>query len=67
MGELDRAEEYLQRSLATHESLNLPDVHNDYATLADVARARGDAKAAREWQAKSDAKVAELEHLQRGE
>jgi tetratricopeptide (TPR) repeat protein len=61
LGELDRAEENLQQSLRIRESLNLRDVLKDYGALAGLARARGDAKAAAEWQAKRDAKVAELE------
>ncbi len=67
LGELDGAEESLRQSMAIRESLNLPDVYKDYAILADVARDRGDAKAAAEWQAKYDAKLAELERLRRGD
>ncbi len=67
LGDPERAEELSRRSLRIRESLNLPDVYKDYASLADVARDRGDAEAAAEWQAKHDAKVAELERLRRGD
>lgn len=67
LDELDRAEENLRQALAIHESLNLPDAWKDYGNLADVARAPGDAKGGDEWQAKRDAKVAELQRLHRGE
>ncbi len=67
LGELDEAERYAMQGLAIRESLNLPDVWKGYANLADIARDRGDADAAAEWQAKYDAKVAELERLARGE
>jgi tetratricopeptide (TPR) repeat protein len=66
-GELDRAEENTQQALKIHESLNLPDVYKDYGNLAEIARARGDADAAARWQAKRDAKLAELRRLRRGE
>ncbi len=64
--ELDQAEQYVMQALQTHESLNLPEVYRDYGILALIARDRGDADAAAEWQAKRDAKVAELERLARG-
>ena len=67
LDELDRAEEHLQQGLRIFESLNLPDVWKVHANLAEVARARGDAKAADEWQAKRDAKLAELQRLRRGD
>ena len=49
------------------EALGLPDVYKDYWTLADIARDRGDAEAVAMWQAKRDAKLAEVERLRRGE
>ncbi len=67
LGELDRAEEYLHKSLCIDESLNLPNVYKTYGNLATVARDRGDAETADEWQAKRDAKVADLERLHRGD
>ena len=66
LGDLDRAEKYLQQGLSIFEALNLPDVHAVYHNMALVARARGDDNAATEWQAKYDAKVAELRRLRRG-
>ena len=38
-----------------------------YANLANMAHDRGDAEAAAHWQAKPEAKIAELERLRRGE
>ncbi len=67
LGDFDRAEENLRRGLGVYESLDMPEVYMFYAALANVARDRGDAKAAAEWQAKHDAKVAELERLRRGD
>jgi len=67
LGELDAAEENAQQALQIRESLNLPDVWKDYNNLADIARDRGDEEAAVEWEAKRDAKRAELERLARGE
>lgn len=66
LGELDEAEQYARQSLEIRESLDLPDVYKVYANLADIARARGDEVRAAEWQAKCDAKMAELERLARG-
>jgi tetratricopeptide (TPR) repeat protein len=63
LGDLDRAEVHLLKSLGVRESLNLPDVWKDYHGLANVAEARGDSEAAAAWQAKCDAKRAELERL----
>ncbi len=51
-------------ALLIYEPLNLPSVHMTYGSLAEIARARGDAEAAAEWQAKRDAKIAELERLE---
>ena len=67
LGDLDRAEKYLQQALHVYDELGLPDIYRVYRNLADIARARGDAQAAARWQAKRDAKVAELERLRRGE
>jgi hypothetical protein len=65
--EWDQAEAHLRQSLQIREVLNHPDVWKDYGNLADVARGRGDAEAADRWQAKCDAKLADLERLRRGE
>jgi hypothetical protein len=67
LGDLDAAQQNMLQALAIHESLNHPDVWKDYSNLADIARARGDAGAAAEWQAKRDAKRSELDRLERGE
>ncbi len=67
LGDFDRAEENLRRGLGVYESLDMPEVYMFYAALAQVAHDRGDAKAAAEWQAKHDAKLAELERLRRGD
>ena len=60
LGELDQAEQHALQALQIRESLNLPDVYMSYGNLAGIARARGDMQAAAQWQAKRDAKVAEL-------
>jgi tetratricopeptide (TPR) repeat protein len=65
--EWDQAETYLRQSLQIYEPLNHPEVWKVYRNLAKVARGRGDAEAAAGWQAKSDAKLAELKRLRRGE
>jgi tetratricopeptide (TPR) repeat protein len=67
LGELDKAEVNAQQALHIHESLGLPDVYKAYATLSAIARDRGDLEAAARWQAKYEAKVAELKRLRRGE
>ncbi len=67
LDDLDRAEDYLQQALAVYATRNMPDVYKVYHYLAGVSRARGDTNAATEWQAKHDAKVAELERLHRGD
>jgi tetratricopeptide (TPR) repeat protein len=63
LGKYDRAKQHLHQSLRIRESRNLPDVWKVYRILAEVASASGDAKAAAKWQAKCDAKLAELERL----
>jgi tetratricopeptide (TPR) repeat protein len=67
MGELDQAEANLLQGLQIREALNLPDVYKNYHHLAAIARDRGDQEAAARWQAKHDAKLAEVERLRRGE
>ena len=66
-GDLDRAETEALRSLEIVEPLNQPDLWKDYANLAEIARARGDAPAAADWQAKADAKRAEVACLAAGQ
>ena len=65
-GDLERAEAAARRSLAIIEPLDQPDVWNDYANLTEIARARGDSAAADQWQAKADAKRAEMQRRARG-
>ncbi|MFO1428853.1 MAG: tetratricopeptide repeat protein [Candidatus Competibacteraceae bacterium] len=67
LGELEQAEQYALQGLQIHESLDLPDVYKDYYNLAIIARDRGDSEAAARWQAKYDAKLAELERRRRGD
>jgi ATP/maltotriose-dependent transcriptional regulator MalT len=67
LGEPDEAEMNVQHSVSINESLNLPDVYKDYLQLANIARARGDLEAAERWQAKYEAKLAEVQRLRRGE
>jgi hypothetical protein len=66
-GDLDQAEKNLLQALQIRAPLNHPNLWMVYANLADVARARGDENAAAEWQAKSDAHRAEIQHRERGE
>ena len=65
--EFDKAEENLLQALQIHESLDQPDLWKTYHHLADLAHDRGDAAAAAEWQAKREAKVAELEARRRAD
>jgi hypothetical protein len=67
LGELEQAEVYARQGMEIDEALGLPDVYMDYANLAAIARDHGDAEAADRWQAKHDAKLAELEQLRRGD
>jgi tetratricopeptide (TPR) repeat protein len=65
--EWDQAETYLHHSVRIKEALNHSDVWMDYSNLADVARGRGDEQAAAFWQAKCDAKYAEVQRLRGGQ
>jgi len=67
LGDLDQAEGHLRQAVRIYEAHNLPDVYKIYGNFALIARARGDAAAAARWQAKREAKVAELQRLRRGE
>ena len=67
LGNLAQAEKHALQALKIHESLNLPEAYRDYANLATIARDRGDSEAAARWQAKYEAKVAELERRRRGD
>jgi tetratricopeptide (TPR) repeat protein len=66
-GELEAAQENLLQALAIYEPLDHPELVKDYYNLAEIARLRGEQAAAAEWQAKYEAKEAELERLERGE
>jgi len=55
-GDLERAECDLQQALAISEPLGHPNTWKICVNLAEIARARGDAAAAADWQAKADAK-----------
>jgi len=50
-----------------YESHDLPEVYKVYGNLAAIARDRGDSEAAARWQAKYEAKLAELEQRRRGD
>src|SRR5262249_7502745 len=67
LGDLAKAEPNAQQALQIREALNLPDVWKDYDNLARIARDRGDKEAVARWQARRDAKLAEVERLRRGE
>ena len=66
VGDLERAEQHTRQALQIRESLNLPDVYKVYGNLAEIARTRGDEEGAARWQAKYEAKLAELERLRQG-
>ena len=67
LGELGQAEEHAHRAGETGEKLGLVhDLWKPYATLAEIARARGNTSQAAEWEAKRDAVVAELERRAQG-
>jgi len=65
-GDLDRAEAEARQGLAIHEDLNHPDLRKVYASLAEIARARGDQAGAAQWQAQAEAKRVEMERLAAG-
>ncbi len=66
-GDLDRAEAEARQALAIYEPLDHPETWKVYASLADIARARGDAATADQWQAKAEAKRAEMQRRARGD
>jgi len=66
LGELDPAEANARQALQIRAMLSLPEIHKDYASLAEIAQARGDEAGAATWQAKADAKEAELDQLAQG-
>ncbi|WP_295391277.1 hypothetical protein [uncultured Thiodictyon sp.] len=66
-GDLDRAEAEARQALAIYEPLDHPEHWKVYASLAEIARARGDAATADQWQAKAAAKRAEMDRRARGD
>jgi tetratricopeptide (TPR) repeat protein len=62
-GDLDRAEAEARQALAIYEDLGHPETWKVYANLAKIAQARNDHPAAAQWQAKAEAKRAEVERL----
>nr|VFJ60485.1 MAG: Tetratricopeptide repeat-containing protein [Candidatus Kentron sp. FM]VFJ62051.1 MAG: Tetratricopeptide repeat-containing protein [Candidatus Kentron sp. FM]VFK13374.1 MAG: Tetratricopeptide repeat-containing protein [Candidatus Kentron sp. FM] len=66
LDDLNAAEQNTRQALAIWEPLNHPHLQKGYDSLMQIARARGDEKAAVEWERKRDAKQAELERLRRG-
>jgi tetratricopeptide (TPR) repeat protein len=65
--EWDQAETCSRQAMQIRETLNHPDVWLDYGNLAVVAQGRHDEQAAAQWQAKAEAKYAEVQRLRRGE
>ena len=66
LGDLAQAEENALKSLQIRESLNHPDAYKSYGILANIAEARGDSDVAAQWQAKLEAKWAEIQQLRQG-
>jgi len=67
LGELAEAQRHAQQCLEIDERLDITrGLPSDYHTLADIARARGDAAQAAEWERKRDAVRAELQRRARG-
>jgi hypothetical protein len=60
LGDLDTAERHAHAAREIHESLGLKEAWKDYNTLAEIAQARGDTRAAAEWAQKRDDLRAEL-------
>lgn len=60
LGQPDQAEKFLLRATDLSESLKLAKVYKNYSVLARFAQSCGDREAAAHWQARCDAKVAEL-------
>jgi len=65
-GDLDPAETEARQALAIYEPLDHPETWRVYLILTKIARARGDSAAADQWQAKADAKHAEMQRRARG-
>lgn len=67
LSNLEEAERHALLGLAIDEKLSITrELPSDYATLSEIAEARGDNAAAAEWAQKRDAKRAELKRLAGG-
>jgi tetratricopeptide (TPR) repeat protein len=66
LGELDEAERHANQAREIMERLGMKELVHPYNALADIARARGEAAQAGEWERKRDAARAELERRARG-
>jgi tetratricopeptide (TPR) repeat protein len=64
-GELKQAERHMLEATSISETLGLPKVYQNYGILGRIARDRGDASAAAEWNAKCVAKVVALKQRKR--
>src|SRR5205823_3149871 len=60
-GDLAAAERHAHAAREIRESLGLKEAFKDYHSLAEIAQARGDTRAAAEWAQKRDDLLAELE------
>ncbi len=65
-GELDKAEAHAHQARQIMENLAMKEVAINYATLANIARARGDASQAAQWEARRDEARAELTRRAQG-
>jgi hypothetical protein len=63
---LDEAERHAHQAREIRERLGLNNIWANYAVLADIARARGDAAQAAGWDRKRDAVLEELDRRSRG-
>lgn len=61
LGELEEAERHAHEAREIREGVGLSDAATDYETLADIARARGDAAQIAEWDHKRSTAQRELE------
>ena len=66
LGDLDEAEHHAQKAREIRERLGLKEVHRDYSTLSDIARARGNGAEAAKWQRRRDTALEELQRRAQG-
>lgn len=66
LGELDEAERDANDAREIRDRLGLKEIVNDYHNLAAIARARGNAKQACEWECRRDAAIEELKRRAEG-